>query len=446
MSILFLEAFSGLSGDMLNGLLVDLGADVDYLQRELAKLSMADEFHLHIQKIAKSNIYGIDFDVHLSHDHEKDNGIALEQNHHSHEHHEHTHHHSHVHHHEHEHAHHHNHTHTHAHHHDDEIRTMATIRTLIEQSAMTDFVKQKSIAVFEDIARAEAKVHNIDVAEVHFHEVGAIDSIVDILSFFILWETLSIQKVYCTPITEGSGTIKVAHGVMPVPVPAVMQLRVGANIPIVQDFEIKTELITPTGLSLLKALQPIFMTPSYTAFERVGYGFGKRDTGKFNALRGTLINDEVSHSQTSVVQQDDTIYQIEATIDDQTPEQLGYLLNFMLEQGALDIYYQSIYMKKNRPGILLTLLIEQTQLALFTQLLFKETSTIGFRYQLVQRKVMTRTFAKHQTSLGNVRVKQNQYDSIVKQTLEYEDCVRIAKEKSLPLQVVYQQLIKELNL
>ena len=472
MSTLYLEPFSGLSGDMLNALLLDLGADRKHLEEALKTISL-DGYHLHVDRIAKSSIWGTDFDVHMEHG-EKDHGIAGDFDHHDHEHehhhhheHEHTHEHAHSHaheehthahthehshSHEHDHDHHHEHTHdghshehTHSHHHHHgEVRGLKEIETIILSSGVSDFVKEKSLEVFRDIAQAEANVHQMPVEEIHFHEVGATDSIIDIMSFFILWETLDIDAVYSTAVTEGSGTITVAHGVMPVPVPAVMQLRLGTSIPFSQDFDIHTELVTPTGLALFKAIRPVFAQPSNLTATKVGYGFGKRDTGKFNALRGTLLV-KSTHSHQVVTSNNDEIVQIDTTIDDQSGEELGYIMSLLLEEGALDVHYTPVYTKKNRPATHLTLLIQEGDLERFTAILFKQTSTIGFRYQNVQRKVMTRTFETQQTSLGAVKVKKNQYGTFTKSTLEYEDCARIAHETGLSIQAVYQQLIKELH-
>ena len=468
MSTLYLEPFSGLSGDMLNALLLDLGADRKHLEEALKTLSL-DGYHLHVDRIAKSSIWGTDFDVHMEHG-EKDHGIAGDFDHHHHDHHhehEHTHEHAHSHAHEehthahthehsqpHDHHHHHDHEHTHDghshkhthshHHHHGEVRGLKEIETIILSSGVSDFVKEKSLEVFRDIAQAEANVHQMPVEEIHFHEVGATDSIIDIMSFFILWETLDIDTVYSTAVTEGSGTITVAHGVMPVPVPAVMQLRLGTAIPFSQDFDIHTELVTPTGLALFKAIRPVFAQPSNLTATKVGYGFGKRDTGKFNALRGTLL-EKSTLSHRVVTSHNDEIIQIDTTIDDQSGEELGYIMSLLLEEGALDVHYTPVYTKKNRPATHLTLLIQEGDLERFTAILFKQTSTIGFRYQNVQRKVMTRTFQTQQTSLGAVKVKKNQYGTFTKSTLEYEDCARIAHETGLSIQAVYQQLIKELH-
>ncbi len=479
MSTLYLEPFSGLSGDMLNALLLDLGADRKHLEEALKTISL-DGYHLHVDRIAKSSIWGTDFDVHMEHG-EKDHGIAGDFDHHHHDHdhhhhhdheHEHTHEHEHAHshaheehthahthshehtHEQHEHNHHHEHEHTHDghshehthshHHHHGEVRGLKEIEKIILSSGVSDFVKEKSLEVFRDIAQAEANVHQMPVEEIHFHEVGATDSIIDIMSFFILWETLDIDAVYSTAVTEGSGTITVAHGVMPVPVPAVMQLRLQTAIPFSQDFEIHTELVTPTGLALFKAIRPVFAQPSNLTATKVGYGFGKRDTGKFNALRGTLLEKSTLSHQV-VTSNNDEIIQIDTTIDDQSGEELGYIMSLLLEEGALDVHYTPVYTKKNRPATHLTLLIQEGDLERFTAILFEQTSTIGFRYQNVQRKVMTRTFETKQTSLGDVKVKKNQYGTFTKSTLEYEDCARIAHETGLSIQAVYQQLTKELH-
>ena len=474
MSTLYLEPFSGLSGDMLNALLLDLGADRKHLEKALKTISL-DGYHLHVDRIAKSSIWGTDFDVHMEHG-EKDHGIAgdFDHHHHDHDHHheheheyhhhhehahshaheEHTHSHEHTHEHSHSHDHHHEHEHTHDghshehthshHHHHGEVRGLKEIETIILSSGVSDFVKEKSLEVFRDIAQAEANVHQMPVEEIHFHEVGATDSIIDIMSFFILWETLDINAVYSTAVTEGSGTITVAHGVMPVPVPAVMQLRLQTAIPFSQDFDIHTELVTPTGLALFKAIRPVFAQPSNLTATKVGYGFGKRDTGKFNALRGTLLEKSTLSHQV-VTSNNDEIIQIDTTIDDQSGEELGYIMSLLLEEGALDVHYTPVYTKKNRPATHLTLLIQEGDLERFTAILFEQTSTIGFRYQNVQRKVMTRTFEAKQTSLGAVKVKKNQYGPFSKSTLEYEDCARIAKETGLSIQAVYQQLTKELH-
>lgn len=396
--VLYLEPFSGLSGDMLNGLLLDLGADLENLKKSLNSLAN-QEFNIQVKRCAKNNIFGTDFDVLMPHHQPKDCGITKNHHHHS--------------------------------------RNLTDILSLINTSCLSSFVKQHASNVFIDIAQAEANVHNKARSEIHFHEVGAIDSIVDVISFFVMFEQLKISQVYSTTITEGTGFIHVAHGTMPVPVPAVMQLLNQTSFPIKQDTDVTTELVTPTGLAILKEIKPIFAPLPMHTQTKVGYGFGKKDTGKFNALRGSLLS--LKHSQAKINQTNDQIVKLEANIDDQSPEQLGYIMNLLLENGALDVFYTPIQMKKNRPATLLTVLSELNQKDYFIKLLLKHTSTIGVRYQVMQRVIMKRSFEKLATDYGEIRIKNCQYQDLTKRTLEFDDCAKIAQLNKLPISTVYQK-------
>ncbi|MFC6180788.1 LarC family nickel insertion protein [Lactiplantibacillus daowaiensis] len=259
MRTLYLDAFSGISGDMFLGALLDLGLDFNALKQELAKLPVSG-YQLTQARLAKSSIYGTSFDVVLATG--KDHGFV-------------------------EHHHHHDHG---DHHHDHAARHLRDILALIESSALSATVKSRSQAIFTAIAQAEATVHHLPVTEVHFHEVGALDSIVDIVGCCVGLELLNIDTVQASPLSDGSGFINVAHGQMPVPVPAVMQMRVGTQIPIHQRLDVHTELITPTGMGLVKTLVHDFgPLPAEITPIKVGYGFGKRDTGGFNALRAVLF-------------------------------------------------------------------------------------------------------------------------------------------------------------
>lgn len=414
MRALYLEPFSGLSGDMLNGLLLDLGGNLDLLKEELSKFTLED-YTIQVERTNKSSIFGMDFDVQIAHQH-KDTGIKGDFDHHDH----------------------HEHSHHGHHHHHHESRGLTEILGLIESSDLSGIVKKHSSNVFKDIAKAEAAVHNADVNKIHFHEIGAVDSIVDIISFFILWEQLKIDKVYSTSITEGSGTIHVAHGEMPVPVPAVMQLRKNYPLKIVQDFDIKTELVTPTGLALFKEIAPEFTAPENMYFSQVGYGFGKRETGKFNALRGSLLT--VEHSNQEVKTNHDDIIKIEANLDDQTPEQIGYAMDILLEHGALDVFCSSIQMKKNRSAILLNVLVKPEAFDEISYLIFKHTNTAGFRYQGMQRRIMKREFKEVQFENENLRIKKYQYQDIEKFKPEFDDCEKIATKNDWSLQATYKKI------
>ncbi|AEV95994.1 nickel pincer cofactor biosynthesis protein LarC [Pediococcus claussenii] len=402
MTSLFLEPFSGLSGDMLNGLLIDLGGDADKLRLALQDFSIG-EYKVNVERTEKSSIYGIDFDVCIK-NHGKDTGIKNDF----------------------------------AHHHHHESRGLVEIVNMINGSGLSGTVKEHSINVFNDIAKAEATVHNVGMKEIHFHEIGAIDSIVDIVSFFILWEQLDIDKVYSTPITEGSGTIHVAHGEMPVPVPAVMQLRKNYPLKIIQDFEVKTELVTPTGLALFKEIAPIFISPTDMYVSKVGYGFGKRNTGKFNALRGSLLTSK--HSKQEVRSNNDEVIKIEVNIDDQTAEQIGFAVDKLFENGALDVFCTPIQMKKNRPGVLMTVLLKTTNFNKIAYLVFKHTNTAGFRYQTMKREVMKREFKSVEFEHDVVRAKEYKYKDITRRKLEYEDCASVAEKRGWSLYSTYKKL------
>lgn len=418
MNSLLIEPFSGLSGDMLNGLLIDLGSNEDLLNKELSKLHLP-EFKVKVQKKSKSSISGSDFDVALLTHDIKDEGLSdLYKHVHEHHHYEHTH-----------------------HHHDNpEIRNLKDIEKIIEDSDLSNFVKMHSKNVFEDIAIAESNVHNISKDEIHFHEVGATDSIVDIISFFILFEQLNIGDVYSAPVVDGSGFIKVAHGMMPVPVPAVMQLRKNTNIRYKQDYDIKTELVTPTGLAIFKELSPNFNIPEELKLIKTGYGFGKRDTGKLNALRGSLVT--LKHSKDSVKKDNDEILKIELNIDDQTPEQIGYVCNLLLDNGALDVFSTNIHMKKNRSAILLTVLCEIEDRDKFVYLLMKNTTSFGMRMSNLKRVKMIRDFRKLPTKWGNLQFKVGHYKDIKKVSVEYDDCAKIARENNISITEVYNTLQK----
>lgn len=264
MRTLYLDAFSGISGDMFIGALLDLGVDFKQFETELAKLNVPG-YHLHAERIAKSSIYGTDFDVHLPETVHKDEGFIETT------------------------PAHHQHTEGHTHSQGDEVRHLKDIEAIIDHSDLSDYVKTNAKQVFTEIAQSEAIVHNLPLNAVHFHEVGALDSIVDIVGAFVALELLAVDQVYSSELTDGSGFIKVAHGMMPVPVPAVMQMRVGSAIPIKQNPDLQTELITPTGMGIVKTIVDQFCPiPDDQTIIKVGYGFGNRETPQLNALRVML--------------------------------------------------------------------------------------------------------------------------------------------------------------
>jgi len=407
MKTLYLDAFSGMSGDMFLGALIDLGIDLHAIETELKKLHVSG-YTLTAERIAKSAIYGTNFDVVLDSG-EKDHGFIehREQEHHGHHH----------------------------------GRHLDDIVKLIENSDLSETVKKHAISIFQDIGRAESKVHNVPLNEVHFHEVGALDSIVDIVGSCIAMELLGVDNVKCSTITDGTGFIDVVHGRMPVPVPAVAQMLTERTIPVKQNTQVHTELLTPTGLGIVKEFVSEFSSLDQNDdIQKVGYGFGKRDTGLFNALRVFVLEKTDSHADVSATH--DQVIQIETNIDDQTAEGLGYAMDQLLANGALDVFFTPIQMKKNRPGVKLTVLVKEQDQDQLIRLIFKATTAKGVRYIPYQRTIMQRSFKKVTYRNMIVRLKVASFNDIKRITPEYEDCKEIAEKFDLPLNTVYDEVKK----
>lgn len=471
MRVLYFDCFSGISGDMTLGALLDLGLDYNEFLREMDKLKV-DGYSIEIKKVVKNGITGTDVKViihdednisndlhhqrnqnHHCHDHEHDH------DHHGHHHdhgrkhedysHEHEHHYDHGHKYEdydHEHDHdHYGHHHDHGHNHDDHHhhhgsghshveRNLTDIENIINNSDLKPSVKAMSTKIFREIARAEAKVHGKDINEVHFHEVGAIDSIVDIIGVCICIDMLGVERIYASELHEGKGFVKCAHGLLPVPVPAVMEMLCNSNIPLITE-DIPHELVTPTGIGILKMTCSSYGKMPPMAIEKTGYGMGKRNTGRFNALRavvGTLYGqDFVPNDEISI---------LETNIDNMSSEILGYTMEKLLDMGALDVYYTPIYMKKSRPSVMLTVLTKCEDEKKFSDVIFSETSTLGIRVTRSARLCMHREFVKVNTMYGDVRVKVASIGDIHKFAPEYEDCKNIALKTGLPIAKVYEMV------
>lgn len=407
MKTLYLDPFSGVSGNMLLGTLFDLGLDVEDFTHELAKLKLTG-YQLSLTKTTKSAIDGHLFEVVLSDEfkgHHPDEGAEM------------------------------------IHHH---VRNLAAIEGLIHASELSASIKQSACAVFEEIAAAEARVHGKTINEIHFHEVGAIDSIVDVVGFFIGLELLQIQHVLCGTLVDGTGTITVAHGVMPVPVPAVMQMRLNSNIPFRQREDVLTELVTPTGFGLIKHAAETFGTlPENVMIEKIGYGFGTRETGSLNALRGCLCNSLLSNQQ--VPREQDHVLLIETNLDDATGQELSDVMQLLLEKGAKDVWTAPITMKKGRPAYKLSLLAAPAQNDEMVKILFETTSSIGVRQQLLDRKIMQRTVRLEKTALGDVHVKHLSYQGFSKISFEHDELLALAKEKRCTITEVKKQLMEQLQ-
>jgi len=416
MKTLYLDIFSGIAGDMLIGALIDLGVDEDKLERELAKLKL-DDFHLHIARRQKSGIEGVKFDVHLADEHE--------------------------HHHDHDHGHHHEH-----HHHHDDNRNFSEIKNLISRSKLSAWVKQKSTAVFRRIAEAEGKIHGLPPEEVHFHEVGAVDSIVDIVGACIALELLGKPRVLAAPVVEGTGWIDCAHGRFPVPAPATLAILGTRGIGVTQCDE-PHELITPTGAALLAEFAESFGPMENLTAEKIGFGLGTRENkSRPNVLRAVLgIQSKIQSSKSKVLAsldwETDRIAVLETNLDDINSEILGAFVETALAAGALDVFHTPIQMKKNRPGVLLTVLCAETAADKFSEMILRETTAFGVRRTIAERRKLRREFAEVKTPFGKVTVKIGRLGGkVIQAAPEFESCRKLAERNKIPLKQIYDAAIK----
>ncbi len=439
MKTLYLDIFSGISGDMFIGAMLDLGVDAHQFEHELEKLRL-DGYHLHVSRGEKSGIAGIKFDVHLAHEHEHEHhehGHAHSREHsHSHSHH---HGHDHAHAHEHEHDHHHDEEHEHSH---EDSRTFTDIKQLISRSALSDWVKKKSVAVFQRIADAEGKIHGKPPEQVHFHEVGAVDSIVDIVGACIALEMLGNPRVLAAPVVEGVGWINCAHGRFPIPAPATLVILGARGIGVTQCDE-PHELVTPTGAALLAELVESFAPMQRIVAEKTGFGLGTRDNKtRPNVLRAVL-GDESRHAAPATHHtldwEMDTIAVLETNLDDISAEILGNFVDRAFAAGALDVFHTPIQMKKNRPGVLLTVLCAENDADKFSEMILRETSAFGVRRHSSERRKLRREFTTVKTPFGDVTVKLGKLNGkVVQAAPEFESCKKLAEEKKVPLKEVFE--------
>jgi len=419
MKTLYLDLSSGLSGDMFIAALIDLGVDAGQLERELKKLRL-DEYHLHVSRGRKASIEGVKFDVHLASDHRRQ---------------------------EHSHAHGHTHSHSHAHPHV-HGRTFAQIRQLIAESQLSDWVQQKAVAVFQRIAVAEGKIHGLPPDQVSFHEVGAVDSIVDITGACIALEMLGKPRVLASPVVEGTGWIDCAHGHLPTPAPATLAILGARGIALSQCAE-PNELVTPTGAALLAELVETFGPMRGVVAEKIGYGLGTRENKtRPNVLRAMLgetgIGDHEPAAATSAHDwESDTVVVLETNLDDINAEILGNFMETALADGALDVFHTPIQMKKNRPGVLLTVLCAETDADRFSEMLLRQTSAFGIRRYTAERRKLRREFITVQTPHGAVTVKVGRLDGKVLQTApEFESCRQQADQAKVPLKEIYDAALR----
>lgn len=415
---LYLECCSGISGDMVTAALLDLGADEAVLRKALASLPL-DGFTIKISRVKKSGLDACDFDVVLDAEHENhDHDMAYlygDAPAHSHEH-EHEHHHDHD---DHEHPHDHDdHNHEHHHHHH-EHRGLAEVLDILNRADLTDRARATAVRIFTILGQAEAEAHGATLETVHFHEVGAVDSIVDITAAAVCLDNLGVEEVIIPVLYEGTGTIRCAHGVLPIPVPAVVNIAAAEHLNL-HITHARGEYVTPTGAAIAAAVRTGETLPPEFTVEKIGLGAGKREQELPGFVRAMFIR------PTGTVQAaQDTICKLETNVDDCTGEALGYVMERLLAAGARDVYYTPIYMKKNRPAYLLSVLCLEEDVPAMEQIIFAETTTIGIRRVRMERTVLTRCIRTVQTSLGSVQVKECEVPC-------GEDAVRTAKPRCYP--------------
>ncbi len=446
MRIAYLDCFSGISGDMFLGALVDAGVPAKLLEETVAALNIGAR--LEISRASRSGITATKVDVLVHGEKELPREVFFEQQSRAQKH-EHGHEESHKHAtehielrehnysqsghegsragaaapHQHEPHRHEAHTHEHG-------RGLKEIREIIRKAGISDGAKRTAIAIFEALGAAEAKIHDSDIEKVHFHEVGAVDAMVDIVCAAVGAEALGVDEIVCSPLNVGGGTVKCAHGVLPVPVPATVELLRGAPV---YSSGIDVELVTPTGAAIVKTLAKRFMPFPAMTIEKSGYGAGTRDfPGHANVVRLTI-----GESRTGLAENtsQETISVLEANLDDLNPQVFGYVMERLLQAGALDAFAVPVQMKKNRPGMLLTVLSKPEDTSKLTQIIFTETSTLGVRQRHEQRQTLARKWIKVATQWGDVRLKiASMNGTITNYAPEYEDCKKIATEHHVPLE------------
>ena len=378
MKTLYFDCFAGASGDMVLGALVAAGADPEALRDQLALLSVQG-FSVEFEKVNRSGLSATFARVQTAHEH--------------------------------------------AH------RHLGDILKIIYDSALSTGVKERAAKIFNRLAEAEARVHNEAVEHIHFHEVGALDAIIDVVGASICFELLGIDRFICSPLHVGSGTVKMDHGTFPVPPPAVIELLKGVPF---YSTDIKGELLTPTGAAIITSVCKEYGAIPQMTVEQTGYGAGTREYDQFpNVLRVMLGETESNKTE------GEFLWMIETNIDDLSPQIIGHVMDRAFESGALDCYFTPVHMKKNRPGVLLSILCSEREKETMMQLLFKETTTIGVRSYEVERRALERTIVRVETQYGPIDVKVAHLNGrIVNEMPEFEQCRQAATNGDVPLKVV----------
>jgi hypothetical protein len=399
MKLAYFDCFSGISGDMTLGALVDAGCPVELLRGELRGLDVPG-WELTAEKVWKNGMAATYVTV-KTEDPSKH-------------------------------------------------RSLSAILEILEKSTLAAGVRERAGAIFRKLGEAEARVHDVELEKIHFHEVGAVDAIVDIVGACIGFAELGIERFACSALNVGGGTAKMAHGVLPVPAPATARLLQGAPT---YSNGVQKELVTPTGAAIVATLCGSFGPQPPMSVSAIGYGAGTADLeGQPNVLR-IMIGEAVgagkgeeksAQAEACATGFDEEIVVIEANLDDMNPQIYGYFLEKALGVGALDVYTTPVQMKKNRPGTLLTVLCKPGDTEALMNLIFVETTTFGARSYRAQRRVLPREWVSVRTSLGEVRIKVSRVNGHIRHAVpEYEDCRKLAEEKKVPLQVVIAEALRE---
>ena len=385
MKTLYFDCFAGASGDMILGAMVAAGVDSDYLREQLSRLSVSG-FTIDFETVNRSGLSATYAHVETAHEHKH--------------------------------------------------RHLSDIKQIIKTSELSAAVKQRAVQIFTRLAEAEARVHNEPIEHVHFHEVGALDAIVDVVGAAICFDALRIDRFMCSPIHVGSGMVKMAHGQFPIPPPAVTELLKGVPF---YATEIKGELLTPTGAAIITTVCSEYGPIPRMTTETNGYGAGTREYQDFPNVLRVLIGQTEDTRAT-----DERLWMIETNLDDASPQIVGHVMDRVLESGALDCFFTAVQMKKNRPGTLLTVLCKPEDANKLTQLIFTETTTLGVRRRQEVRQTLARRWENVRTEWGDVRIKiASMNGTITNYAPEYEDCRRIAAEHHVPLKTVMQEASRQ---
>jgi uncharacterized protein (TIGR00299 family) protein len=386
MKLAYFDCFSGISGDMTLGALLDAGCDLDHLRGELRGLQVPG-WELAAEKVWKNGMAATYARV----------TTGDQQKH----------------------------------------RSLSAILEILKNSQLAPIVRERAVAIFQNLGEAEARVHDVPIERIHFHEVGAVDAIVDIVGACIGFHALGIEKFSCSPLNVGGGTAKMAHGVLSVPAPATANLLQGKPT---YSNGVQRELVTPTGAAIVATVCDSFGPQPAMSVSAIGYGAGTADLeGQPNVLR--IMVGEAAEKSVATYDQDITV--IEANLDDMNPQIYGYFQEKALAAGALDVFTTPVQMKKNRPGTLLTVLCKPAEAQTLMSLIFAETTTFGVRSYTAQRRVLPRESVKVNTKFGEVRVKLSRVNGrILHVAPEYEDCRKLAEEKNVPLQRVINEALR----